>query len=166
MLYDSKRKRAVYLSAYVDSFHGEYPAGSGNFYGWDAAGPCYFDLTNPAAVTRTAFSISGDRTVPIPPVGGDFKVAGWAYDPIGDRYLLWLGGKTVYWVDPVSFVATAYTPSGGITPQTRTWGTANGGYSLEYLPGDDVFIGVNHADTSGFEVFAPVRNAPSVPSQK
>jgi hypothetical protein len=154
MLYDSRRKRAVFLSQYVDSIGGV----------WGGTGPAYWDLsTNPNAPTRTTFTVTGDITIP----GGNFKVPGWAYDPIGDRYLLWLGGKTIYWVDPTTFVATAYTPSGGITPPTRVWGEGtNGGYSLEYLPGDDVFIGVNNADTSGFEVFAPVRNAPSVPSQK
>jgi len=143
LLYDSKRKRAVYLT-----------------YGTSNGGSFYLDMSsNPNAPTMTHFAMKGDIT------NGTLytKHPAWEYDPIGDRYLLWIGGKTIYWVNPDTFVATAYTPSGGIDPGTRRFGDANGAYLLEYLPGDDVFIGVNNADTNGFEVFAPLRAGTSGP---
>jgi hypothetical protein len=134
LLCDAKRNRAVYLT-----------------YGTGNGGSFYVDLSTGAVTT---FSLTGAIT------NGTLntKHPGWASDPIGDRYILWIGGKTVYWVNPTTFVATAYTPAGGIDPGTRTFGTGtNGGYLFAYQPGDDVFIGINNADTQGFEVFAPLR---------
>jgi hypothetical protein len=141
LLCDSRRQRAVYLTRDSSGVTGSF----------------YLDLSaNPNSPRMTRFELTGDiltgtnQTL-------DTAHPAWECDPIGDRYLLWCGGKTVYWINPDTFVAAAYTPSGGIDPGTRNWGTPNGGYLLEYLPADDVFIGLNHLDTQGFEVFAPKR---------
>lgn len=149
MLYDPVRDRIVLL--------GPSTLGRGAFHMNMAGTP-----------VPTAFSLSGDLTTNTA-VG---TLPGWVYDPPGDRYLLWFGDRTIYWVTPTTpttFAATAYTPPivpNSINPGSRTYGqdTPGGyGHGFAYDVVDDVFLSTAlSADEQGFVVFAPLRTTPYI----
>jgi hypothetical protein len=147
MLWDSKRSRIVVLSTTNQS---------GNFM--------ITNLPN-TPVESSVPPITGPLANSFGPKfgAGYAKVFGWAYDPVGDRYLYWGGGQTIYWVDPETWVSTAETP-GGANPGTRTWIEApviNGGYHIIYDSVLDVFMAVQtSADYEGIALYAPNRGAP------
>ena len=140
MFYDSKRKRAVVVggTAAADS---------------QSPGVSYYDFSaNPMLATRVNARMS-DR----PPGGAG---PGARYDPIGDRYVIWNGGKTLTFMSPNTWAVTEFTPSGGDTPTTPTIGNNPGGGTWNrffYSPTYDVFGVINHANEHGAFIFAPTR---------
>ena len=144
LLYDRARRRLVYIS-------GKGPTAQSIVES--------FDLANSDAPVHHApvWTLSGARTT-----DNMFTAyPGWDCDPVADKYVLWLGGQTVYNVDPDMGVATASQPPGGSpTPPTRTFGSANGGYQFDYVASLDAFLGLNSAGS--YQVFAPLRSPPYV----
>jgi hypothetical protein len=95
------------------------------------------------------------------PTTGFVGVAGpgWRYDPVEDRYVGWNGGKTLYFVNPDTWVSTDFTPAGGDTPTTSQLGLNPGGGTWQrffYSRTLDVFGVVSHANEP-FYIFAPKR---------
>ena len=68
---------------------------------------------------------------------------GFIYDPVGDRYVAWHGGATVYALDPVTWVWSAIPLYSGNTV-TPTAPNNEGTYGrMQYIPSKQAFILVN-----------------------
>ncbi|NND64538.1 MAG: hypothetical protein HKM24_01120, partial [Gammaproteobacteria bacterium] len=74
----------------------------------------------------------------------DDRAIGLGYDPVGDQYIAWHGGSSIYTIDPVSFNVTQVTPSSGDNPGTET-GTGTYGRFC-YVPSLHGLIVVNGVD--------------------
>jgi hypothetical protein len=114
----------------------------------------YYDFSaNPLVTRRVNAPLKGD----LPPGGA---APGARYDPIGDRYVIWIGGKTLTFINPDSWVGTAFTPMGGDTPTIPVLGSNPGGGTWNrffYSPSYDVFGVISHAHDEGAFIFAPAR---------
>ncbi|MBI3775722.1 MAG: hypothetical protein HY273_09255 [Gammaproteobacteria bacterium] len=78
---------------------------------------------------------------------------GFIYDPVGDRYIAWNGGTTVYALDPVTWIWSVlpiYSPSGK-TPVTPTAANQYGTYGrMAYIPSKQAFVVVNQTTENVF----------------
>src|SRR5262245_26605287 len=92
LVYDSKRNHAVMFGGQL--------------------GCVMFDMTKPSSGTISACTVTGANGW----VGQNGP--GVLYDPVADKFVAWLGGTTLYYIDPVTFASVATTPSGGATPTT------------------------------------------------
>jgi len=100
-----------------------------------------------------ARSVSGDTGWTSPGA-----IVGALYDPVRDKYIAWSGTKTLYTINPDTLVSTVYTPSGGATPSYPGGindGSPNVYNRFAYLPGDDLYVTINHSYDQGAFVFAP-----------
>lgn len=133
-----------------------------------------FLLGAPTATTFTEFDFSGGHTTsPIvtartptgtlwPTTTGSSGVGfgpGALYDPIADRYIVWVGGTTLYSVHPTTYVSTAIGGTGTIDPGTPTVGIW---HRFDYVASADVYVTINNATVGGAYVFAPTRILPPV----
>jgi MYXO-CTERM domain-containing protein len=90
---------------------------------------------------------------PAPSTGGDAVIAasapGFAYDPVQDRMVAWVGGADVYLLDLDSWTWTRSTPVGA----TPTAAVGNGTFGrFRYSPKYNVFVVVSSADENAFAV--------------
>jgi hypothetical protein len=141
MLFDPKRNRAVVMGQSAVSHHG--------------GGIAIYDFTKNSHATsrQVVSSIRGDTGIVNAP-GPGFR-----YDPLGDRYVGWNGGKTLYFVNPDTWVFAGYTPTGGDMPTIPVIGTNPGGGTWQrffYSPNYDVFGVISHANEPAY-IFAPAR---------
>lgn len=68
---------------------------------------------------------------------------GFVWDPRTSMFVAWVGGTTMYTLDPRSWKWTSYTPAAGntVTPMATN---SNGTYGrFQYVPAHDVFVVVN-----------------------
>jgi hypothetical protein len=75
------------------------------------------------------------------------------YDPVIDRYVIWIGGKTLYYINPDTWVSQTSTPTGGDTPGSPPfiWNR------FFYIPSYDAYGTISAANEQGMSVFAPMR---------
>jgi len=137
LVYDSKRNHAVMFGGQL--------------------GCVMFDMTNPSSGTISACTVTGANGW----VGQNGP--GVLYDPVADKFVAWLGGKTLYYIDPVTFASVATTPSGGATPTTPNLAESGVGgvwNRFAYLPSYGIYATISHGGDAGAFVFAPIRPAP------
>jgi hypothetical protein len=113
----------------------------GRFVAAGPAGIYYYDVSGTPPYRLKRLALSGHQW-PGP------YAPGFAYDSGQDRYAVWGGGNTIYFVDPLSGVVTAETGSGpsvaagqatgtyGRFQYSRTFNT----FVLVTGPGDDVWV--------------------------
>jgi len=141
---DTKRHKMLAIGGY---------GGARQFYLWD--------LNNPSAAP-TSPSTSGAAG------GVELESAaalGFAYDPIGDRYVAWNGGTTVFTLNPDTWVwtqvdaaATNTVAASSLTPNS------NGTYGrFRYIPSKNAFIVVNNTTTNVFVYKLTAGGAPQAP---
>jgi len=137
LAYDSRRKHAVMFGGQL--------------------GCVLFDMANPRAGKISACTMRGDTGW----IGQNGP--GVLYDPVADLFVAWLGGKTLYKIDPGTFVSTAFTPGSGVTPTMPTLSSSTGGVwnRFAYIPAYDVYATIGHAGDAGAYIFAPVRTTVS-----
>jgi len=140
MMFDAKRNRAVVF--------GGAAAADGQ-----SAGSSYYDFSkNSMLASRVNARVTGD----LPGGAGP----GARYDPLGDRYVIWNGGKTLVFINPDTWMGTSFTPAGGDTPTIPTLAGKPGGGTWNrffYSPTHDVFGVISHAHDQGAFIFAPAR---------
>ncbi len=138
MLYDTKRHRAVLF-------------GGGT--------PRYYDFSSsPMRPTVVPYRITGDGL--ITNVG-----PGMLYDPVGDQYVHFPGGRTLVYINPDTFVGASKTTTNpsSATPTTPNMGGGGGPgtgmwYRFFYWPSKDAYVALVHAKDTGVYVFAPIRS--------
>ena len=141
MIFDSKRNRAVVI-------------------GRDAVAPqkggvCVYDFSkNPHSVSRQIIgNLTGNtECTSIAGPGG-------RYDPVADLYVIWNGGKNLWFIQPDTWACTLITPSGGDMPSIPVIGLNPGGgtwHRFFYSPTYDVFGVISHANEPAY-IFAPTR---------
>jgi hypothetical protein len=140
MIWDPKRKRAVLF-------------GGGN--------PRYYDLSGGLSCARNScvhkYSISGAGISR--PQG-----PGVLYDPVGDVYVYFPGGKSLVYINPDTWVGTLRSNSSStVTPTTPDGGSGAGShmyYRFWYWPEQDVYaaLPLGGFTDNGVYIYAPVRS--------
>lgn len=80
------------------------------------------------------------------------QAPGWVYDPIGDRFIGWVNGSTLYTVDAATLLTWGTISVSGSTPPSDTdTGTWNGTYGrFRYVPDYDCLLLVTQAFNNVF----------------
>jgi hypothetical protein len=138
-LYDPKRNRMVGAGI------GSLATGANAFRGWDLSRSVPVAFSLPVKGPWPAWSFGGP---------------GFAYDPVADRYMLWLGGPTLWRIDPdtgdVEKIEAPGTAPVTPKPYNGTFGR------FGYLPSVDAFILVSSA-SGRVSVWKPDRGALAAP---
>jgi hypothetical protein len=101
-----------------------------------------WDLNNPdnAPLKPSTTGVSGGKAME------SANGVGFVYDPVGDRYLAWNGGRNVYALNPTTWAwtAVALDTSNTVTP---TAAVGRGTYGrLRYIPSKNALVVVNGVD--------------------